>query len=109
MTFDEYTERATTTAPHGLSWHEQVHNALLGMCGESGELADLFKKHLYQGHDLSNEDVKSELGDALWYVNAMARAMGWTLEEVAQANIGKLKARYPEGKFNSERSINRTV
>ena len=82
---------------------------LVGLGSFGSAFADLFKKHLYQGHDLSNEDVKSELGDALWYVNAMARAMGWTLEEVAQANIGKLKARYPEGKFNSERSINRTV
>lgn len=31
---------------------------------------------------------------------------GWTLADVAQANIDKLKRRYPDG-FSADRSINR--
>ena len=46
---------------------------------------------------------KKELGDVLWYVAALCRISGVTMEEVMQHNIDKLKARYPEG-YQVERS-----
>jgi NTP pyrophosphatase (non-canonical NTP hydrolase) len=72
-----------------------------------GEIFELFKKHFYQGHDLDNDKVMEEIGDVLWYADALARANGFTLEEVAAANIAKLQARYPDGRFDAERSKNR--
>lgn len=39
------------------------------------------------------EELKNELGDVLWQVSGFAKVMGWSLEEVAQANILKLKSR----------------
>jgi len=106
MTFDEYSALAAVTAPD-VSWRDAILNAVLGMEGESGEVCDLVKKHLFQGHELDDDRVKEELGDTLWYIDAMARANGFTLEEVALANIEKLQARYPDGRFDSERSRNR--
>lgn len=78
----------------------------LGMCGESGEFADLVKKHIGHGHELDRAKALKECGDTLWYVAMAARQLGSSLEEVAIGNIRKLEERYPNG-FSSERSINR--
>jgi hypothetical protein len=44
----------------------------------------------------------------LWYVAEICSAINADMSDVAQQNIDKLKARYPDG-FSSERSINRAV
>lgn len=78
----------------------------LGIAGESGEVADLLKKHLGHGHPLDTEKLAYELGDTLWYVAMLAWKAGYTLSEIATMNRAKLLARYPDG-FSRERSINR--
>lgn len=78
----------------------------LGIAGEAGEVADIIKKVLFHdnltiGEGFVNsprrDDMCKELGDVLWYVAAVASDWGFTLEEVAQGNIDKLAARYPNG------------
>lgn len=79
----------------------------LGLAGESGEVVEHIKKHVGHGHELSREAVRKELGDVLWYLSAVASMLGLTLGEVAEANVAKLRARYPEGfseKASQERS-----
>jgi NTP pyrophosphatase (non-canonical NTP hydrolase) len=78
----------------------------LGLCGEAGEAAEHIKKHFGHGHDLDVDDLAKELGDVLWYVAALATALDVNLSQVAQANVAKLRARYPDG-FSEERSRNR--
>lgn len=80
-----------------LSWNA------LGLAGEAGEVCDLIKKGIYHAHDLDHDKLKKELGDVLWYVAALSSGLGLTLSEVAEANIAKLRERYPEG-YSSERS-----
>jgi NTP pyrophosphatase (non-canonical NTP hydrolase) len=78
----------------------------LGLAGEAGEVADHIKKYIKHGHPLDRDRVKKELGDVLWYVAVMALELDIALEDVANANIEKLKARYPQG-FSTEASLNR--
>lgn len=78
----------------------------LGVAGEAGEVADLIKKHVGHGHELNVEKLRLELGDVLWYVAALAQVIGVSLSEVAEANLQKLEARYPNG-FSTEASIAR--
>lgn len=80
----------------------------LGLAGESGEVIDLVKKWLYQGHDLDKGDLLHEIGDVLWYLALTCNAFGYTLEDAMTANITKLHQRYPDG-FSAERSKQRTV
>lgn len=80
-------------------------HALHGMVSEIGELHGLYQKE-YQGHPFDMEHLKKELGDLLWFVAEYCTALGWTLSDVAQMNIDKLKARYPEG-FSAEKSLHR--
>jgi NTP pyrophosphatase (non-canonical NTP hydrolase) len=78
----------------------------MGLCGESGEAIDIVKKHLAQGHELDKAHLAKELGDIAWYLAETATALDLNLEDVFQANIDKLKKRYPEG-FDALRSIHR--
>lgn len=81
-------------------------NYAMGLAGESGEVVDLIKKEIHHGHPENPEKVKNELGDVMHYVAGLAAMYGWTLEEVATANIMKLSTRYPHG-FNTMDSLKR--
>jgi NTP pyrophosphatase (non-canonical NTP hydrolase) len=102
-----YSSKAIATVNKELDWKDRVTNAALGLTGESGEVADIVKKSLFQGHELNIEKIKKELGDILWYLNLMADCIGIDLEDIARANIDKLYSRYENGTFSSEQSVNR--
>ena len=106
MTINEYQKLAMTTLNPELSERDVLINGVMGLCGESGEVIDIVKKHLAQGHELDREKIIKELGDVAWYLAEIAYILGVPLEEVLQRNIDKLKARYPEG-FDKEKSKNR--
>lgn len=105
MRLNEYQELAAKTA--NTSHDKRRIVACLGLAGESGEFVDAIKKMVAHGHDVPDEVLQKELGDVLWYVAEICTAFGWSLEEVATANIIKLRKRYPEG-FSSAASIART-
>lgn len=106
MTANEYQKLAMTTLNPALSEKDIIINAAMGLCGESGEVIDIVKKWLAQGHELDREHIADELGDIAWYLAEMATVLGISLEDVMIKNIEKLKRRYPEG-FSAEKSINR--
>lgn len=107
MTANEYQKDALRTAQvDKLDAGELLFNAVLGLNGEAGECADILKKTRFQGHTFDKEHFAKELGDISWYLAVGAYALGYTLDEVFQMNVEKLKARYPDG-FSAERSINR--
>ena len=85
---------------------DRLINGLMGLNGEAGEAIDILKKHLFQGHELDREHLAKELGDVAWYLAISADALGYTLEQILQINIDKLRARYPDG-FEADRSLNR--
>ena len=107
MTINEYQELAMRTLNPNLSQKDILINGVMGLCGESGEAIDLVKKHLAQGHELDKEHLAKELGDIAWYLAEAATALDIPLEDIFQANIEKLKKRYPEG-FETERSLSRS-
>lgn len=105
MEMNEYQKLAARTINKDLKMMEQADHALHGMVGEIGEIHSLYQK-TYQGHDFDENHAKKELGDLLWFIAEYCTAMGWSLSEIGQMNINKLRARYPEG-FDSEKSIKR--
>ena len=105
MQMNEYQKAAARTIKKGLTPEQVLDHALHGLSGEVGEIHSLFQKE-YQGHPLDLAHLKKETGDALWMISEICTAMGWTLEEVAQENIDKLLARFPNG-FEVEKSLNR--
>ena len=106
MTGKDYQHSAMVTLNPALEKKDMLINAVMGLCGESGEAIDIVKKHLHQGHELDREKLLKELGDIAWYLAEAAYALDTDLDAIFEGNIAKLKARYPEG-FDSERSVNR--
>ena len=85
MTIKEYQNDAMRTIS------EPEHKSLLleglmGLNGEAGECIDVYKKHLFQGHDLDTSHMASELGDVAWYLAISAAAIGYDLEVYSQFN-----------------------
>lgn len=106
MKANRYQVLAMRTSSKDISPEYHLLNGALGLSGESGEVADLVKKSLMQGHKLDLEHIAKELGDVCWYIAETATAIGYDLETIMQMNIEKLRLRYPDG-FDTNRSQHR--
>lgn len=107
MEANKYQELARRTQiPYNVP-KDKLFHAVLGLCSEAGEAAGILQKE-FQGHTFDPEHMKKELGDCLWMIVEACDMLGFTLEDVMQTNIDKLKARYPEG-FDAEHSLHRKV
>lgn len=81
------------------TYEEQLQNAVLGLAGEAGEVADLVKKLLYhtpKDDGAYTDKFKHELGDVAFYFGKCLELLGLSLEEVLAANREKLASRHPE-------------
>ncbi len=106
MTINEYQQLAMRTVNPELDKGQMLINSVMGLCGESGEAIDIVKKWYAHGHELDREHLKKELGDIAWYIAEAATALDIKLEDVLEANIDKLRKRYPEG-FETQKSVER--
>lgn len=98
MTFSDYQRAAMSTAIYPNRGSNLAYPTL-GLCGESGEVAEKVKKYYRDGTsaDELGEQVAKELGDVLWYITAIAWELGWTLDDIAEMNIQKLASRKERG------------
>lgn len=97
MTLDDYEQAAARTVNRALGERERLMDAAAGLAEEGGEVLGLVRKHVYQQHPLDRGRLTRELGDVLWCLTIAARSAGVSLEEVARANVEKLRNRYPDG------------
>jgi NTP pyrophosphatase (non-canonical NTP hydrolase) len=91
--FDEYQNEAWGTA---LVTARNASYLFNGLSGEVGEVCSLYAKVVRDGvsdHQRYLDQLKKELGDVLWFVAGLSKLYGFTLKEVAEANIEKLKSR----------------
>lgn len=103
MTYAEYVGKLFKIMP---DFNQSLVHAALGASGETGELADAVKKAWAYGKELDKENVREELGDSLFYLQAMCNLMGFSFSEVLQANADKLQARYGQS-YSDAKAINR--
>ena len=96
MDFATYQRRSRETARYPDAGANPIYPTL-GLCGESGEVADKVKKVLRdQAGDFDADaidDLRLELGDVLWYVSQLATELNLSLDEIAEANLAKLASR----------------
>lgn len=99
MTLNEYQQKALETA----IYPNPIIYPALGMCGESGEVADKVKKVLRDNNseftDEKKVEIAKEMGDVLWYCATLANDLGYTLQEIAEMNYQKLHSRQLRGKL----------
>lgn len=106
MFMRDYQKQVQRTMNKDLPFKDRLLNCALGSLSELGEVGDIIKKSVFQGHELNKAELKEELGDVLWYINNLANTLDIDIEEVERNNIQKLLKRYPNG-FKSSDSVNR--
>lgn len=108
MTLNEYQKEAMRTVSGIVEINSEnlMLQGAMGLNGEAGEVIDILKKYMFQGHDLDKYHVAKECGDCLWYLAILAKGAGYTLDEIAEMNKAKLRKRYPDG-FEADKSIHR--
>lgn len=72
-------------------------HASLGISGEGGEIVDAVKKNWVYEKPLDRENLIEEIGDLLFYTQALCSLIGIELVDAVDANMAKLNKRYPQG------------
>ena len=101
MKMDDYQKKALTTAlPSGDDFKDLLH-WVLGISGESGEIAEKFKKIIRdkdsQVSEADKQELAKEIGDVLWYLAVLSNQLGFSFSDVAQQNLDKLQSRKKRG------------
>jgi NTP pyrophosphatase (non-canonical NTP hydrolase) len=102
MELNEYQAAAEQTAIYPTN--VGVTYCILGLIGESGEMANKWKKFYRDAIPIADmiEELSHELGDVLWYVANLAAELGYSLEDIAQGNIAKLRDRQTRGVLSGD-------
>ncbi|MEL7158453.1 MAG: nucleoside triphosphate pyrophosphohydrolase family protein [Actinomycetota bacterium] len=78
----------------------------LGLTNEAGEVAGKVKKIFRdRGGRVTDDDraaLTLELGDVLWYLSELCTQLGIDLEDVAAANLDKLRGRVARGTLHGD-------
>lgn len=106
LSFRQYQLQTERTKMQFRTEEEELVYLTLGLSGEVGEVTEVVKKVVYHGHKLDEAVIEKEIGDVLWYLARLCHVLGLDMEEVAEANIDKLRKRYPNG-FSKADSVNR--
>lgn len=94
MNLNEYQDEAMRTA----IYRDKMY-PVLGLAEEAGEVCGKLAKFVRDGGDkeVLRTNLKKELGDVLWMVAAIASDHALSLDDIAQANIEKLRSRAARG------------
>ena len=105
MDFETYQRESRQTAVYPAIGHAVVYPTL-GLANEAGEVAGKIKKIFRDKAgvfgDAERDALKGELGDVLWYLAQVATELDLTLDEIATANIAKLRSRQERGKLGGD-------
>lgn len=95
MNFQEYQDKAVATAIYGNG--SKIIYPALGLGNEAGEVQGKVKKVLRDNEGIFTPELATkigdEIGDVLWYMAALARDLGLSLEDIANNNLKKLADR----------------
>lgn len=102
MTLNEYQKAALETAVYPKEY--KVIYPALGITGEAGECSDKVKKVIRDNNgeftDDRKREIAKEIGDVLWYCATLAHDIGYSLEEIGEMNVEKLRSRKERNKLN---------
>ena len=121
LTMNGYQEAAMKTC---MPTCDNFSYMMLNLIGEVGELASKVAKDIRKGNVnidtgkgytselmpnmpfdewvIRSEEYMAEAGDILWQLSGLCKVMGWTLEDVAKANLAKLASRRRRGVIDGE-------
>jgi len=107
--FEDFVQRLQELNNTGINIPLLITSAI-GLGSETGEFQEIVKKILFQGKELSEDNVyhmHRELSDICWYWVNGCRALNINPNRIIEMNVEKLEARYPGGTFDVYYSENR--
>lgn len=99
---DRYQEEATKTFKEHVpldAYQARVLNWAIGLSGETGEVSEILKHHIFANEKLDKMELAKEIGDVLWYLTAIAETTGISMTDIAELNLSKLNHRYYTGAY----------
>src|SRR5437868_9309608 len=97
MTFDEYQQKALTTAYTSPGYVDTLMDKTIwamGVAGEAGEVIEKWKKIVaYKEGKITPEELQElgkELADVVWYIAVMAHSLGLSFDDIMAQNVRKL-------------------
>lgn len=76
---------------------QRLTHGALGLAGEAGEVVDMVKKAVMFNKPVDETKLTEEMGDVIYYMAVICRAVGTDFEKIMAQNIKKLEARFPNG------------
>lgn len=103
LTLNDYQDLAGATLLRREKGRDLLAYLIFGLMEETGEVAARLKHMMSGGRKVpSSPDRGSlllELGDVLWYLATLSAALDLNLEEIAAANLRKLRIwKHPEAR-----------
>jgi NTP pyrophosphatase (non-canonical NTP hydrolase) len=92
-------KRPSTSALNMTNQQYDLIHLAIAITSEAGEFADAVKRHVIYEKPLDIDNLKEELGDLEFYLQAAYQTTGLSRDEVLRANELKLEERYPEGTY----------
>lgn len=97
MQLNEYVKASARTDIPQQTFREQLHQGSVELVLEAAEVLDLIKRLSWRGESLNLDEMRDELGDVLWCVGKLCRALNLNAEEILERNYKKLLERHPDG------------
>ena len=97
MEFDDFQREANRTDQRPGTGEGALLFPVIGLSSEVGSLVRHVKKRLrdQDAYELFSGEMADELGDVLWYAANLAEKLDISLDEIAQANLRKIRGRWP--------------
>lgn len=118
MTLNQYQDKAMKTCMPSC---DNFSYMMLNLVGEIGEFASKVAKDIRKSHanidngnlwiglertederEAREMELMHEAGDILWQLAGLCHVMGWSLEDVAKANLNKLASRKQRGVIDGD-------
>ena len=105
MNFDQYQQKAKAFADYP-NIGNNVFYPVLGLSGESGEIANKVSKIIRDDLDIKDtkfkDEIKREMGDVLWFLSQIGIELNISLDDVAEYNLKKLRSRKKRGTLHGD-------
>lgn len=99
---DNYQKECKKTAIYPTEY--SVIYPVIGMCGETGEVAEKIKKIIRDKNSIFDEtskiEIMKELGDVMWYISNIATDLNVNMSDILTMNLDKIQSRQSRNKIH---------